>query len=180
MLNQKVLNMTLDHNRFRTKKRQKFHRVVKLKTAEWTLSGMPSPKAKDLSSSQRRGKAFERKALKEIRKLALPGLIIFDETKEWIKYVDSTGFHLAQPDGIDLGKIIYLFECKLTQNDNAHAQMKHLYTPLLRHIYNPQEVVHIQVCKNLQYRTPKMLNMEDLCQRTIRKPGPWLLHLPLL
>ena len=66
--------------------------------------------------------------------------------------ITHTGPAYAQPDHFILSESqVLLFECKLTQTEEAAAQLVHLYSPLLRKLYS-RPVLMTQVCKNLRYK----------------------------
>lgn len=74
----------------------------------------------------------------------------------WLEYRGGentlrSGKAYAQPDHyIVQPEVILLFECKLTQTDEAEAQLVSLYTPLLEHLYK-RPVLKTQVCKNIRH-----------------------------
>lgn len=74
----------------------------------------------------------------------------------WLQYEHGThrlksSMAYAQPDHYILqDKCVLLFECKLTQTEEAEAQLNFLYAPLLQHLYQ-KPVLKIQVCKNIRH-----------------------------
>ncbi len=65
----------------------------------------------------------------------------------WFGYQDDHGLGYAQPDYLlRIPGRIYIFECKLTQNLQAVAQLKGLYAPLVNQYYK-QPIVLIQIFK---------------------------------
>ena len=75
------------------------------------------------------------------------------EWKQWERdrFHIKSGHAFAQPDVyIVQPKCVVCFEVKLTQTEEADAQLEYLYKPLLQHIYQ-REVFLVQVCKNLRH-----------------------------
>jgi hypothetical protein len=90
--------------------------------------------------SNRKGVKFERDFGAALRSMAdcwaarQPGLEVW--SGRWIEFQDDRGFlDLAQPDHFAiLADRTLLFECKLTQTNEAHHQLRSIYAPLLEHI----------------------------------------------
>lgn len=92
-----------------------------------------------------RGKAYERKAVKHIRRQLVrlqEELPRFHSKRpiyypgQWIKFLDISGRGYAQPDlFIHTGSKIVVFECKLTRHPVAEQQIALLYWPLLYRLF---------------------------------------------
>lgn len=65
----------------------------------------------------------------------------------WIRYRDSNGEGLAQPDAfIDFPDHVILIECKLKQSALARQQLERLYEPLLSYILR-KRIITVEVFK---------------------------------
>lgn len=73
---------------------------------------------------------------------------------QWITFTDANGPGFAQPDYFILQpEQVLLFECKLTQTEEAWRQLRSLYGPLLAHIFE-RPIISVQVCHNLTSTPP--------------------------
>lgn len=135
----------------------------------------PFPPSAPRASALKRGLAFEklvgRRLLRMVDSGELFGHLCLGQ---WIVFADHLGLSHAQPDIYLLTpKLVLLMECKLTQSDGAEDQMKLLYVPLLKHLYE-LPVVCLQVCKNLRYVPKRLVNgPEDLLDRARPKMHTW-------
>lgn len=111
-------------------------------------------KSPRLKGSRAKGKAFERKTGRHLKRMVQAGF--FGEeadlrSEQWIYFKDENGTGWCQPDHfIATPERIFLFECKLTQSDVADVQLKQLYSPCLKYIYK-RDVLMIQVFRNMRY-----------------------------
>ena len=133
-------------------------RIVNLRLA-WLCSEGPPGLAKltrgrDCKSAVKKGLSYERRALRYIRSLDLPGQFY---EKQWIAFRDENGRGWAQPDGfIVMADLVLVLEMKLTQTFTAVDQIKFLYKPLLEKIYS-LPVLGLQVCKGLRHMDQYMV-----------------------
>ena len=96
------------------------------------------------SAAARRGLAFERRVGRELRKLALPRLLV----GPWLAFHDAAGPGLAQPDFLAWTRrgTPLLIEVKLGYSAEAWEQMDLLYLPLVQQIFGESAWTRIQIC----------------------------------
>jgi hypothetical protein len=97
------------------------------------------------------GLAYQHKVEKFLRRE-----LIDVQVGKWIEFYDANGSGYAQPDVFIVGPwSVVLLESKLKETQWGHAQIDHLYRPLLRYIFG-RPVVGIMACKFIQF-TPEFL-----------------------
>jgi hypothetical protein len=85
-------------------------------------------------------------------------------SSQWIWFEDANGEGYAQPDYfiyLPAVRKVLLFECKLTQCASGYAQLRELYSPLLRYIFNTPPIMCL-VAKNLSRTAPYAAPIERL------------------
>lgn len=83
------------------------------------------------TAAQRRGLVFERRTLQHLSQTFSE----FEQSR-WLRYQNSDGTHVCQPDGfVELLDCVLLFEVKYTHCIEAYWQLRHLYGPILAHLY---------------------------------------------
>lgn len=135
----------------------------------------PFPKTRLRSSSMKKGLAFEKNVGRHLLRMVDRGELAGSlRLGQWIVFSDDFGVSHAQPDIYLLTtKLVLLMECKLTQSDAAEDQMRLLYVPLLKHLYD-MPVVCLQICKNLRYVPNLLVNgPEDLVDKARTKMHTW-------
>jgi len=99
----------------------------------------------------------------------------------WLEYEDAKGHGYAQVDFVWVrGGAVVAGEAKLTWRPGAYMQLRRLYFPLLRWLYN-SPVGGIVVCKNVTRETPRAevtQDLEEALERARRGTIP-VLHWPL-
>lgn len=150
-------------------KKEDVRRIRGLKWAELRPES-PWPYQRPRRSAVKRGRAYERKTGRVLRRMIKDGeLSGVLHLGQWFLFSDQNGTGWAQADAYLVMKDkILLMECKLTQNDTAVAQMISLYLPILRYIYD-LPVLCLQVCRNLHYVPSKFVESP---QELIDNPGP--------
>lgn len=111
------------------------------------------------SLAKRAGLSFERKVIATIG---------IGNHGDWFSYTDDNGLGYCQPDlwwrelpqGGKPGRIVVV-EVKLTWTPAGGNAMRHLYAPILEHIYH-LPVVGVLLCKNLTPASPRGLIHGDL------------------
>lgn len=134
----------------------------------------PSLQSKNLKGSRAKGKTYERKVGKQLRKRA-DKLKVDLHPQEWIEYEDANGYGYCQPDYyLVCDGFILLAECKLTQTDSAFNQMTKLYMPVLKYMYD-MPIIPIQIFKNIKRHTPNLIkDITELYNKP--KHGLWNWH----
>lgn len=100
-----------------------------------------------MSSLQAKGRAYENRAVRAIRREILrePCRSLCEPRAkksllyhgQWIRYTDAAGTANAQPDlYLHFKTKIVLFEFKLSRTQRAEYQLLDLYGPLLHHIFH--------------------------------------------
>ena len=152
-------------------------RQRKVRGLRWAQLQKNSPFAptKPRASALRRGLAFEKNVGRHLLRLMDSGELVGDlRLGQWIVFSDDFGVSHAQPDAYLLTThLVLLMECKLTQSDAAEDQMRLLYVPLLKHLYE-LPVVCLQVCKNLRYIPQRLVDgPEALLDKARSKMHTW-------
>jgi len=149
-----------------------------------SLSNEVPPHAKlqkgRMNSKQRAGLTYEKRVTRSLKRAIgpqghLPHGVL--RAGQWISFTDSNGPGWAQPDlyhWVEEAGLLFILECKLTQTPVAEWQLEHLYRPLLAHILRPDEVVMLQICKNLRPGAqPKLVSgPREALELTRRRGGP--------
>jgi len=82
---------------------------------------------------------------------------------QWITFFDDHGQGFANLDGFVVGEGgLVLWECKLTQQPEAFAQMEQRYVPLLSALYPNVPLSTLQVCRNLVEHPAHPADIEEL------------------
>lgn len=157
--------------------------ITWVRTAEegpWATARKSGVKAAGLAYERKFGKFLQR----EIDRGKLVGEL---NSAQWLHWCGSwlelregvsclrSGKAYAQPDHyIIQEKCILLFECKLTQTDEAEVQLVALYEPLLEHLYK-KPVLKIQVCKNIRHAIGplEINNLVELLAYPRSAPHTW-------
>lgn len=112
-------------------------RHIALPVTYCALRKKPPPFAtrSKLSSAQARGKTYERKVIKALKRLIDTDHFHHDNMMwvgPWIDFADANGPGLAQPDAIiALPHRCLIIEVKLKQSPRAEVQLVDLYRPLV-------------------------------------------------
>lgn len=144
--------------------------VRKIRGLKWAelrdYGPFPDAKQKNQKACVKKGHAYERAVLREIKRLGLNGETVF---QQWIMFADENGLGWARPDlYILLDDVTLVIEAKLTQTRTAETQLISLYLPLLQSIYQTPMLL-LQAFRTLR-SVPKRLvdGPEDFLQH----PGP--------
>lgn len=132
-----------------------------------------SPK---LKGSRAKGKTYERLVGRKLKRRIENGELNADLVSErWFAFEDDNGFGYCQIDHyLVCPGFIVLIECKLTQTDSAEDQLKKLYEPILRQVYQCP-VITVQVCKNLRRHPANALgDIRDIIEYP--RAGLWTWH----
>lgn len=158
--------------------RRAYRKITRLTSAHLVnagpaLSGAANSKPK---GARAKGLRFEKEFGKRLRQWAeSKGLEV--RLGQWIHFIDANGRGFAQPDAYVVGEVVWLFECKLTQSDQAESQMRDLYAPLLERIYG-KKVVCCQVYKNQRY--PTRMDVKGFKEFLQKPEGSWNLFFPIM
>ena len=116
---------------------------------------------KKLTSSQKRGLLYEKRALKIVKEV-YPNL-----DRKWIVYEKNDQKRLCEPDSfLILDNRLIIFEVKLNWKAHAYWKMETLYGPLLKMIYPKLEQSYIQICRHvLGHKEKKFYKLDNLPQK---------------
>lgn len=101
----------------------------------------------------------------------LQGEIILNQ---WFSFTDDNGHGYCQPDIIILTpSLAFILECKLTFTDWAWPQLKHLYKPVVEHVYQRPAII-TQVCKHIYYNPPGQIeSIQELIDSPKDRLNTW-------
>ena len=111
---------------------------------EVRLAENPWGKAPKARGSRAQGLRFERSV-----GVSLPRA----KHHQWLRFVDNGGVGYCCPDYLMISRgTLWVVECKLTDWDEAEAQMQNLYVPVLRALWDG-EISSVTVAKHLSPHT---------------------------
>lgn len=89
----------------------------------------------------------------------------------WFHFLDRNGPGHCNPDLVlDLGDVLAVLECKLTETEQGRLQISELYRPVLRYALG-REVIGVQVARNLTPRTDLGVVVHSLSEALTRARG---------
>jgi hypothetical protein len=107
------------------------------------------PPARGATQAQKRGKAYERRAL-----FALMEEFLELRMTPWIRYQNSDGIFYCQPDAIvEDEERVFVFEVKARHCIEAWFQLRHLYSPVIRKLTGKDPLL-VEVTKSFDPAVP--------------------------
>ena len=133
------------------RKRSTRTKINKLKWVELTNRGMPKPKPK-AGSLIKQGLLYEQRVADYLTAY-YDDRIIYGQ---WIKYEDSQGTGLCQPDIIIKPKskkdYLVVIEVKLSWKKTVEGKIRNVYGVVAQALFPNHKIKYIQICKRLSKR----------------------------
>jgi len=99
------------------------------------------------TAAQRAGVRYERLALAHLATVLGAGFV----PSQWFRFWNGHQMRFCQTDGllhIPSTETLVIFECKTSFTSDAWWQLRKLYEPVVRAVYEPRHVHHVVVCKH--------------------------------
>lgn len=135
-----------------------FQRAERILCAEFTHT--PHHKKRRYNGRRAQGIAYERKG----HEFLLEAFPLRYVPGPWIKFFAEGRWRWCQPDGLIFNfqrGIITIVEFKYQHTTDAWWQLRHLYGPVLRHMF-PEHLWSFQTCEIVKWYDPQVMYPEKI------------------